>query len=520
MFRWIQPKDGLDERDLQRGMRMLIADGLCSQAMGALTGGAVLVAFAVMLGASNTVIGLLAAIGPLTQMLQIPTVFLVDSSGLRKALVLGSSLFSRLAWLVVAAIPFYVAADYQVAVLLTCLFIYFGLGTISGCAFNSWMRDLVPDRIRGRFFGKRLAIAHAAGATLTLATGIAALASGSIGLNDEAMYATFFAAGGGFGLLGLYYLARIPEPRMEAQPSRGLMSILYEPFAERNYRQLLIFLGCWNFAVNLAAPFFTVYMLKRLDISMAVVLGLSVVSQIVNVIGFHVWGILADRFSNKSVLIVSGPLFILSLLIWPFLELPEQHVLTMPLLIAIHVLTGISTAGVTLCSSNIAANAAPYGKATIYLASNALVNGIAATIAPILAGMAADWFEGQELALSLKWVEIGTASTLFDVRAFNLRGMDFLFVLGFVLGWYSLHRLLAVREEGEVAHGVVLAEFYGEVRKAVRHVSNVAGLRQLTYFPYARLKESLATSRTRPQPWPEVDVEIELESPEEEAIAA
>jgi len=40
--------------------------------MGILTGGAFLVAFAVKLGASNLVIGLLAAIGPLSQLLQLP----------------------------------------------------------------------------------------------------------------------------------------------------------------------------------------------------------------------------------------------------------------------------------------------------------------------------------------------------------------------------------------------------------------------------------------------------------------
>jgi len=47
-----------------------IKDGVASQAMGVLTGGAFLIAFAIKLGASNFVIGLLAAIGPLSQLLQ------------------------------------------------------------------------------------------------------------------------------------------------------------------------------------------------------------------------------------------------------------------------------------------------------------------------------------------------------------------------------------------------------------------------------------------------------------------
>jgi hypothetical protein len=78
MIRWLQPKEKLEEREVRRGLGMLMADGMCSQVMGVFTGGAFLVAFALLLGASNFVIGLLAAVGPFSQMLQIPAIFLVD----------------------------------------------------------------------------------------------------------------------------------------------------------------------------------------------------------------------------------------------------------------------------------------------------------------------------------------------------------------------------------------------------------------------------------------------------------
>ncbi len=50
-----------------------------------------------------------------------------------------------------------------------------------------------------------------------------------------------------------------------------------------------------------------------------------------------------------------------------------------------------------------------------------------------------------------------------------------------------LHRLLAVREEGEVEEKVVLSELLNEVRRAGRSISNIAGMRHLTHFPYAEL---------------------------------
>ena len=62
MMKWLKPQDLVSEADIDRGLRMLLYDGLAVQVMGILTGGAFLVAFELMLGASNKVIGLLAAV--------------------------------------------------------------------------------------------------------------------------------------------------------------------------------------------------------------------------------------------------------------------------------------------------------------------------------------------------------------------------------------------------------------------------------------------------------------------------
>ena len=485
----LNPSDHLTEKDVQRGMSMLIHDGICSQIMGVLTSGAFLVAFAVLLGASNLVIGLLAAVGPFCQVLQIPAIFLVERTGRRKLLVVIHAFASRLFWIVVAVIPWFIPEALRIPVLLASLLLYFGLGTVAGCAWNSWVRDLVPESIMGSYFAKRMAISVALGAALTLGAGFALDYGKRLFSEPLTVYSIFFAVGAFFGVLGVLFLALTPEPRMARVRPRGIFTVLAEPFRHGNYRQLIFFLGSWNFAVNLAAPFFVVYMLKRLGLSMAWVLGLSVLSQAVNVAFLRIWGRISDRYTNKSVLAVSGPLFILSILIWPFTTMPERYVLTIPLLVAIHVIAGISTAGVSLCSGNIALKLAPRGQATAYLAASALVNGLAATAAPILAGIGADWFAGESLSLSLKWTAATEGVDRWVIPAVNLMGLDFIFLIAFVLGLYALHRLIAVREEGEVEETIVTSELFAEVRKAMRHVSNVAGLRTFTHFPYSRLRD-------------------------------
>lgn len=491
----------LPDRETQRGLRMLLLDGIASQTMGVFTTGAFLVAFALHLGASNVVIGIIAAIQPLSQIAQIPAIYLVARYRKRRALVVVSCIISRLPWFAVAAIPFALPETARIPALLLCLALFFGAGAIAGCSFNSWMRDFIPDKMMGAFFAKRMSFSTAVGAALCLGAGFAVDIYREQTGDTIGIYSIYFILGGIAGLIGTVFLSRIHEPQMPAPEVTGLLETLVTPFRQKNFRNLIFFLGSWNLAINFAAPFFTVYMLSRLGLSMGYVLALSVISQIMNVLFFRIWGNIADRFSNKSVLSVSGWAFVVSFLLWPFTTMPEAHPATLPLLVGIHVLVGISNAGVALCSGNIALKAAPKGQATAYLAVNALVTGIAATIAPICGGFLADFFAKREFSFIMNYGMIDGASSTITIPALNLRGLDFLFILAFVLGLYALHRLLAVREEGEVEDRVVVQELYSEVRKFARSVSNVAGMRDIFYFPYDAVRRNRRRNRHNPAWW-------------------
>jgi len=285
------------------------------------------------------------------------------------------------------------------------------------------------------------------------------------------------------GALGVYFLARTPEKRMPIPEERpGILKLLAQPFRDENFRKLIAFMCSWNFAVNLAGPFFMVYMLKRLGLSMSFIIGLSIVSQVMNFAFLKIWGRFTDRFSNKSVLAICGPLFILSILGWTFTTMPEKYFLTIPLLVVIHIVMGLSSAGVSLASGNIGLKLAPQGQATAYLATNTIMNSIAAGIAPILGGKFADFFAGRELAWTLKYT---SPSGEFSLPTLNLQQWDFFFALAFLIGLYSLHRLAMIKEAGEVEEKVVMNELFAEVSGQVRTLSSVEGLRQMVSFPFS-----------------------------------
>lgn len=265
-----------------------------------------------------------------------------------------------------------------------------------------------------------------------------------------------------------------------AEGKENFFALLVQPFKDSNFKELIMFLGSWNFAVNLAAPFFTVYMLRRLQLDLSVIIAFSILSQIINITFLRIWGGFSDRFSNKSVLGVSGPLFMACILAFAFTTMPEKHILTMPLLVVIHIFMGISTAGVTLASGNIGLKLAPKGQATAYLAANSLVNSLAAGIAPILGGTFADFFADRQLSLMFKWTSPGRELAF---QTLNFQHWDFFFLFAFLIGLYCIHRLTKVREIGEVEEEIVVRELITQVRRDMRNLSTVGGLRQMVNFP-------------------------------------
>jgi len=478
----LAPKDSLTELEIQVGLKSVMRDGLASQAMATLTAGPFLVAFALKLGASNLFIGLLAAIPALAQLIQIPSVYLVEQVRNRRAISVSATAVSRGFLILVALIPFLTAPQAGLAILILALFFYSGVGAISTAGWNSWMRDLIPMEELGSFFARRMRYAMALGLALSLLAGIFLdLWKKTLPAYELRGYSVLFLLGAMAGWLGSYFISTIPEPRMVLTAKRRTFTeMLSKPFRDANFRKLLLFMGSWAFAINLAAPFFTVYMLKRLEMSMSFLIGMMVLSQSVNIFFLKIWGGFSDHFSNKSVLRVCAPLYLLCVLGWTFTTMPERYFLTVPLLIVIHIALGIAVAGTTLAAGNIGLKLAPKGQATAYLATSSLVNSVAAGLAPILGGRFADFFSGRSVSWILKWTSPGGEIA---IQTLNLQQWDFFFFFAFLIGLYSIHRLTTVEERGEVEERIVIRQLVTEVRSTISNLSTVGGLQQMFQFP-------------------------------------
>ncbi len=283
---------------------------------------------------------------------------------------------------------------------------------------------------------------------------------------------------------------------LEIKP-RFLQSI-FEPYRDKAYKNLIIFLFLWYFVIGSTTPFFTVYMLEKLNLSLTLVIFLIVLSQIVNILFLKIWGSLSDRYSNKSVLSVTCPLFLVCIFAWVYTSLPGVYWLTFPLLIFIHIFMGVSLAGITLSLNNICLKLAPKGRANWYLAVTTLFTSIALGIAPLIGGLLTNLLEDSKFNWTLDWTSLNISGS---IQILNLQGLDFLFILALIVGVFALHRLLYVKEDGDVKNEIIRNEFLLETTKSVKNFfklgkSKVILRPGISFYPW-RLKRSLKKEKRK-----------------------
>ncbi len=476
--------------------RWIVRNGVGIQIMETLAVGAFLTALAVELGAPNVVIGILAATPHLAQLAQLPALITVERVRDRKRVYQVSGWVARPMMLVIAGAAFFLGGSTALAVIVAAFAVRYIAGAFLGCSWNSWMRDLVPDGEMGRVFGRRQKSMIGIGILCSLAAaGFVDQWERFVPLPTTVAYGVVYVLAFFGGAYAVMCARRIHHPPMAEVVREPLLAKLKTPFAHQNYRRLIVFLASWNFAINLAAPFFAVHMLKRMEMDLLWVIGLATLSQLAAYFTVSRWGTIADHFSNKSVLAVCGPLFVAAIFAWTFTTMPEKHEFTIPLLVAIHLATGVATAGVSLASGNITLKLAPPGGATVYLVSSSMVNAAAAGCAALIGGITADLFASWQLHLTIRWQN---AVSALEFEALNFTHWDFFFFFATLFGLYALHRLSLVDEEGHVHESVVLNEFVSSLKQSLRNLSTVAGLRAASDFPVDLLDQEAPPESPRP----------------------
>lgn len=344
------------------------------------------------------------------------------------------------------------------------------------------MRDLIPQRILGRYFARRLSLAT----TVSIVLGLGA-----------AFFLNYWSETGGeligytcvlligllsFGLISPVFTVFIPEPKMQRPtgPKASFMQNITSPLRERNYRQFMKFLMFWGFASNMALPFFEVFMLRELNLSILTVIILVTITEVFTAISLRSWGPLADRLGSKAVMSSSASLFLLVLMGWVILTTQSQSVVLLPLLGAMHAIEGIAMAGILLAEEALSLKLAPQGKATPYTAGASLFDSIGTGLGLLTGGFLADFFDGHMLSLNLSGMNGIRFISYCDIQ---LNGFCVLSLLSFAIGLVTLRTLHTVHEAGALRQENVLKLLIRRAASTYLKAPTVMTINRVIRFP-------------------------------------
>ena len=391
----VRPLDHSLERQAQRpiaagqllNLRYFWLDGLFSAVSENFYLGYVAL-FALAYGASNSQIGLLAAGANLLGAAALfPGARLVEHVGRRKPVVIWSGgIFGRFALLVLALIPVFIAqpAVAIVAIIVVDSLRAFGFN-FANPGWTSMVADIVPESMRARVFSNR-----------NIAMGVAAMIVGPLAgwmISTTNMrldspyigYQIVFLLAFLFGMVSTASFSKIQEPQPALESSgvhqRGdLRRVLKE---SSGFRGLIISSFVWNLSLQIAAPFFSVYLVTAFQATVTTI-GITVgVFGLFALFGQRAFGKMIDKRSAYWVQAVTGLLIPLAPLAWAFITAPWQVGL-------INAFSGFLWAGYNLANFNLLLELTPAGQRPRAVALFQLAVFGSAVAGPLLGGLLAD----------------------------------------------------------------------------------------------------------------------------------
>ena len=344
--------------------------------------GSFLSVFVLRLGGSNALIGLLTSLPALiTIFWLVPAARIVERQSSRLRVVMVTSLFMRLAYLLVALVPLVLVTNRAEAVVGVVV-----LGTLassmSGVAFSAMLAEVVPVERRARVVGLRK---FGVSVTSTVAVLLGGWFLELVPFPGNFQW--LFAIGFFTSLVSIYYQSRLNFPDVPCVPAPAAGPRL--PLSQRLRDHLAMLAGhqpfarfalcafAYHWGLYLTIPLYSIYWVRYLHASDSWIGFLGMVLGAVTALAYPFWGQQASRRGTRKALLVSafaGALYPILTALSPSVE---------PLLIAA-VVGGVASAGFGLSLFSRLLEVTPNERRPSYLAAYSVLINVAVFVAPLI----------------------------------------------------------------------------------------------------------------------------------------
>lgn len=266
-----------------------------------------LVAVALAIGIRETLAGLLSTIPILLgAVLQLISPWAIERLGSQRnwILICASLQAAGLLALSIAAMT----GTISLLSMLLIASVYWGAGLATGPAWTTWITTIVPSRIRTHFFARRSRFAQIAILMGLLVSAVELQLGREGGTRVEIqVFAMLFLAAACFRFAGVGFLARQSEPEpLPAGFRRVSFADFFRRFAHGRDGRLLAYMLAFQVSVQISGPFFTPYMLEKLQFSYVEWLGLITANFVVKFASMPMLGRLAKRIGAQGLLWLGG----------------------------------------------------------------------------------------------------------------------------------------------------------------------------------------------------------------------
>lgn len=396
-----------------------------------------IVAFALAIGASNTVVGFIGAMPPLALFIAAMPGVLLAQRFARKKVCYSSYLVSSIGWLAVVLLPLLFFKENPYIWLVMFFLAIKTLELVADPSLTTLLADAVPTEKRGIFFAKRSQIIGITGLIVTLLSGIYLDMFPKTSLLG---FMTLFLLGIYFGVVQalLYKTAREPTDSRENIRFRELLNI------PKQYRQFLLFSFFFQFAVMIASPFFAVYLLKDLGLSYTLFTALNALSVLARILVQPALGRLTDIYGDRPIALLS--FFGTAIVPLWFVFITKTNLW---LLYPAHIFLGVAWAGADLCLFNLLLDVTQKRHRAHQVAEYQMLVAIPMIVGPIVGGIIA------------------------DKAVFFLKGIPLLFMVATVLRAAAACAVLKLKEtriKKQYPLSFVVKEYIGQTREEfVKH---------------------------------------------------
>jgi MFS family permease len=396
-------QDQLDKGKQAHGRKLFLVEGVLSSIAMRSFIGSLMTAFALDLGANEGQIGAITSVRRVAGFAQLLTNHLMERLGSRRRLYYCVFGTSRTVRILIALLPSIPLAFVSQNVIWWLLFMILIIGCADSMGLvlkKTWMSELTPSGIRGRYFGLRNIFVDSFG-----------MIAGYLGSRyvdhwrtiGKGMFGfqSLFVMGAFLGFLTLIVVAMTPESPSEPkkQTLKAFLRSFQIPFRDRAFAIWTAFRGCYSFGTGFAGPFFSVYLLKELQLPLATVAIYTAIGQIASIVLSRFWGTLADRYGNKVVLVASC----VAKSIFPALWIFATGVDTLGAILwlgFVHCVRGFNSAQ-RITMLNMALWLSPEESRPMYLACESTVVSILSAVSPFLGGLIIGLVAGRYTEISI-----------------------------------------------------------------------------------------------------------------------